>query len=152
MAVNLYRDRKNRAVYRDALRSHMRHGKPPVITEFGSCTFEGASDYGAAGFMIVDYGTELPTIPEGYARSEAEQAREIVELLGIFAEENVAGALVYNFLAQFDTHSDDPRQDLDMASHAIVKTMPGPEDAPLVWEPKQAFHAIAEIYGDRAGG
>ena len=150
VGVNLYRDRNNRPAYRDILHGHMGHGKPTVITEFGSCTFEGAGDYGAGGFQIVDYTTQPPTIPEGFTRSEETQAREIRELLTIFAEEGVAGAFVYNFLAQFDVHSDEQRHDLDTASHAIVKVRPGAEDAPLVWEPKQAFDVIAEIYGDHA--
>ena len=110
----------------------------------------GAGDYGAGGFQIVDYTTQPPTIPEGFTRSEETQAREIRELLTIFAEEGVAGAFVYNFLAQFDVHSDEQRHDLDTASHAIVKVRPGAEDAPLVWEPKQAFDVIAEIYSDHA--
>jgi hypothetical protein len=150
VGINLYRDRNNREAYRDILRGHMGQGKPTIITEFGSCTFEGAGDYGAGGFQIVDYATQPPTIPERFVRSEQTQAREIGELLAIFAEEGVAGAFVYNFLAQFDVHSDEPRHDLDTASHAIVKVMPGAADAPLVWEPKQAFDVIAEIYGDHA--
>ena len=146
--VNLYRDDSNRAGYRETLRGHMQHGVPLVITEFGACTFEGAGRYGGGGFMIVDYSVEPPRIPEGFVRSEAEQAREIAELLAIFSAEGVAGAFVYNFLSQFDFHADDPRRDLDMASHAIVKVREAAEDAPVEWEPKQAFHEIARIYDD----
>lgn len=146
--VNLYRDGNNRAAYREVLRGHMQHGVPLVITEFGTCSFEGAGNYGGGGFMIIDYSVDPPRIPEGFKRSEEEQAREIAELLGIFAEEGIAGAFVYNFLSQFDFHADDPRMDLDMASHAIVKVRAAAEDAPIEWEPKQAFNEIARIYGE----
>lgn len=146
--VNLYRDNNNRASYRETLRGHMQHGVPLVITEFGTCTFEGAGQYGATGFMIIDYSVEPPRVPEQFVRSEQEQAREIADLLDIFIGEGVTGAFVYNFLSQFDVHSDDPRQDLDMASHAIVKVRAVAGDAPLEWEPKQAFQEIARVYGE----
>lgn len=150
VGVNLYRDQRNHANYREVLRGHMDHDKPLVVTEFGCSTFEGAGQYGAGGFQIVDYTTLPPSIPEQFVRSEREQAREIVELLSIFEQEGISGAFVYNFLSQFDAYSDDPRRDLDTASHAIVKTMPGKADEPLTWEPKAAFHAIAEVYRDQA--
>lgn len=146
--VNLYRDSRNAANYVEELRRHKGHGVPLVITEFGTSTFEGAGQYGGGGFMIVDYTTEPPRIPEQFKRSEAEQAREIAALLEIFVAEGVNGAFVYNFLSQFDFHADDPRQDLDMASHAIVKVRAATEDAPVEWEPKQSFHEIARIYGE----
>jgi len=146
--VNLYRDSRNAATYVEELRRHLGHGVPLVITEFGTSTFEGAGQYGGGGFMIVDYTTAPPRIPEQFKRSEAEQAREIAALLEIFVAEGVGGAFVYNFLSQFDFHADDPREDLDMASHAIVKVRAAAEDAPVEWEPKQAFHEIARIYGE----
>jgi len=146
--VNLYRDSRNAATYREELRRHMGHGVPLVITEFGTSTFEGAAEYGGGGFAIVDYSVDPPRIPEPFKRSEEEQAREIAELLEIFRAEGVSGSFVYNFLSQFDFHADDPRQDLDMASHAIVKVRAAAEDAPIEWEPKQAFHEVARIYGE----
>lgn len=148
--VNLYRDQRNRANYREILRGHLGHGKPLVITEFGCSMFEGAGQYGAGGFEIVDYTTQPPSIPETFVRSEEEQARELVELLTIFEEEGVYGAFIYNFLSQFDVYSEDPQYNLDTASHAIVKTMPGGADAPLTWEPKLAFHAVADVYTQHA--
>ena len=148
VGVNLYRDASNRAHYRDLLRGYKEHGLPVVVTEFGLSTFEGAADAGAGGFMIVDYSTYPPTIPEQYVRSEQEQAREIAELLQLYAEEGIAGAFVYNFITPNEPHSPDPRSDIDMASHAIVKTLPGSPDGPVEWEPKLAFHEIARIYSE----
>lgn len=146
VGVNLYRDRTNRDAYRLQLQGHMSHGKPLVVTEFGCGTFEGAGEFGAASFMIVDYSVEPPRIPDQFVRSEEEQAREIAEQLQIFAEEGVEGAFVYNFLSQFDWHHEDPRRDIDMASHAIVKVAQTAADAPLTWEPKAAFHEVARLY------
>jgi hypothetical protein len=149
IGVNLYRDSSNRERYREVLRSYLDHEKPTVVTEFGCGTFEGARHSGAGSFMIVDYSTGVPRIPDGFVRSEEEQANELAELITLYAEEGIEGAFVYNFLAQFDFHRpDDPSQDIDMASHAIVKSMPGEPDAPIVWEPKLAFHEVAALYRD----
>ncbi len=151
VSANHYRSQKNYATYLDKLRRLMEHGKPVVITEFGSSTFEGAEKYGAMGYDIVDYEQDPPRVKAGFVRSEQTQAKEIAELLGIFEEEKIGGAFVYHFLSEDAPYSPDPSRDLDMASHAIVKVLESnPERGTIRWEPKLAFHAIARIYGREA--
>ena len=93
---------------------------------------------------IVEHVNGRPAgIKEGYVRDEDEQARYLVELLEVFDAEGVDSAFVYMFALNDYTHRpDDPRRDLDMASPGIVKVY---EDGS--WEPKAAFHALAEHYG-----
>ena len=148
VSANYYRDADNRSTYVDGLRKLRRHGKPVVITEFGCCTFVGAEQRGGMGFDIIDFEQSPPRIKDGYVRSEQTQATEIADLLRIYAEEKIDGAFVYQFLSEGEVHSADPRFDLDMASHAIVKCH-GIDLArgTIRWEPKLAYHEIARIYG-----
>jgi hypothetical protein len=68
------------------------------------------------------------------------------------ASTGMACAFIWLFeLCNFPYRPDgDPRDDLDRASPAIVKTLEGrhgntyPE---MTWEPKAAFTAIADCYG-----
>src|ERR1700678_2796409 len=78
VAVDLYRDKSNAAVYRDLLRGYARFAKPVVVTEFGCCTYAGAADAGGLGFAVLDYDTRPPYLKlnvTGLRRDEAEQAR-----------------------------------------------------------------------------
>lgn len=138
--------------YAAVLRSFVESGKPVVITEFGLVTFEGAAEMGGNGFMIVDWSTEPPTIPEGYVRSEQEQADDLLAMLDIFEAEGARGAFVFTFIEPDYPYSPDPVHDLDMASYGVVKAFPPDSgqgyDETGYWEPKLAFHAIAERYGE----
>lgn len=147
VSANYYRDADNRATYVEGLHKLRRHGKPVVITEFGCCTFEGAEQRGGMGFDIIDFEKSPPRIREGHVRSEQTQSDEIADLLRIYEEEKIDGAFVYQFLSESEVHSTDPRYDLDMASHAIVKSL-GIDLArgTVNWSPKLAFHEIAKIY------
>ncbi len=147
VSANYYRDAENRATYVEGLRQRQRYGKPVVITECGCCTFEGAEQRGGMGFDIIDFEQDPPRIREGYVRSEKAQANEIADLLRIYEEEKIDGAFIYQFLSEGEVHSPDPRYDLDMASHAIVKSH-GIDLArgKISWEPNLAFHEIAKIY------
>ena len=87
-------------------------------------------------------------------RDEAEQAAYVRELLEIYESEGIDTAFVYTF-ARYDLpHRDDPKLDLDMASAGIVKVFEGEHEArghrypDMSWEPKAAFDALAERYGD----
>lgn len=81
-------------------------------------------------------------------RSEETQATYLMELLDIFEAEMVRGAFVYTFLEE-SIHSADPRYDLDMASFGVVKLVSFEATAienGTYWEPKVAFHALAERF------
>jgi hypothetical protein len=137
--------------YAAALRPFVESGKPVVITEFGLCTFEGASEMGGTGFTIVDWSTEPPSLNGDYVRSEEEQATDLMAMLDVFEAEGVRGAFVFTFVDPSYTYSPDPKYDLDMASFGVVTTFPADTGQGYnetgYWEPKLAFHAIAERYG-----
>ncbi len=59
-------------------------------------------------------------------------------------------ATVYNFIEPDAPHRRDPRYDLDLASHRIVKPIWKRREQPTAgwhWEPKEAFDAVARHFG-----
>ena len=134
-----------------------RPGKPVAITEFGTAAYRGASDKGARAGEIVEWSetTIAPSRLRGdVERDETEQVTYLRELLDVFETEGVDSAFVFTFVAtQFPHRPDgDPRDDLDVGSYAIVKTLDsgrGTTYPDMPWEPKAAFAALAEVYGRR---
>src|SRR5690242_17448163 len=59
VAVDAYRDAGNAATFRDQVRGLFQHGKPVVVTEFGSCTYRGAGDRGGMGWAVLDERRQL---------------------------------------------------------------------------------------------
>jgi hypothetical protein len=149
VSVNLYRTASNAADYPALVRAYRTWNKPVAITEFGCCTFEGAADLGPLGWLIIDYSTPLPTITGNPVRSEAEQARYILELLDVHEAEGVYAAFPFTFMEATQPHSEDPLYDLDMASFAVVKLIRSEyadPTSPYVLRPKEAFRALARRY------
>lgn len=173
MSVDLYREASYRPWFDQALTGLFRHGKPVVITEFGCCSYRGAADAGGRGWQIVDVTKMPPELDGDYVRDEAEQAREVADLIGAFAAAGVDGAFVFTFIAPLSPYSDNPRHDLDMASYALVRscgnrmgelrelvpdarwdTGPGGRGTAypdLPWEPKESFRAVAAAYQALSG-
>jgi hypothetical protein len=154
MSVELIRSAEVAGQYRQAIRSLVAAGLPVAITGFGAATFHGAGDRGGRGMEIAEYDAETGApvrLTGDYVRDEEDQAQYLREVLGILDAEGVDGAFVYLFgLEAFPHRPDgDPRLDLDIASPAIVKTLQGRTGATypdMAWEPKAAFHAVAELY------
>jgi hypothetical protein len=154
VSVELIRNAEVAAQYQDGVRRLVAGGQPVAITGFGASAYAGAGDRGARGMEIVEYdeATQTPTRLDGeYVRDEAGQAASIREVLEIFAAEGVDSAFVWLFeLGNFPHRPDgDPRDDLDLASPAIVKTLEGRHGTTypdMTWEPKAAFAAIADCY------
>lgn len=146
VGLDHYRDAGNRATYAAELRDAGWHGKPVIVTEFGCCTYEGAQDAGGDGWSIVDWTGPAPRLKGRPVRSEQVQADTIADLLDLFPQAGVAGAFVYQFIDLGSPHSPDPQADLDTASYAIVRVAADDPDG-MAWQPKQAFHAIADRYG-----
>lgn len=151
VGVDYYIDANNRATYASDLRQYHEWGKPVIITEFGSTTYEGAEDAGGLGYNIVDWEQTPPALNGDFVRSEQTQADTIAELLSIYEAEGVAGAFVYTFIEPLLPYSPDPRYDLDMASYGVVKVFPDDSEQAYAatgsWEPKLAFDTIADFYG-----
>jgi hypothetical protein len=145
IGVNLYRMAGNAAAYEDTVRSLV-GDKPVVITEFGCAAHVGADRTGPAGFMIVKWLAEQPSIKPGHARDEQVQADYLTELVDVYERTGVHGAFAFTFaMPDFPHRPEDPKHDLDMAGFGVVKVSPGDGSQ---WTPKAAFHALARIYGD----
>ncbi|MEU4247064.1 hypothetical protein AB0F15_06600 [Amycolatopsis sp. NPDC026612] len=145
-AVDLYRSAANAGDYAQCVRSHLGHGKPLVITEFGCCTHRGAADAGGMGWTIVDFEADPRALKGDHVRDEAGQAAYFTELMDVFEAEGVHGAFWFTFAAYECPADPDPRRDLDLAGYGAVKVLKGPEGTAypgLAWEPKEVFHAIA---------
>lgn len=151
VSVDLYRSAEIADQFTDGVRTLVAQGKPVAITEFGSATWRGAGDAGARGLEIVQYDevTGEPVRLDGeYARDEAGQAAYLRELLDVFEAEGVDSAFVFLFALYDHPHrpDGDPRDDLDLASYGIVKVFENRDTAPVPWEPKAAFAALADHY------
>jgi len=158
VSVELIRNADVAHHYRDGVRSLVAAGKPVAVTGFGASAYAGAGDRGARAMEIVEYdeASQTPLRLDGeYIRDEAGQAANIREVLEIFNTEGVDSAFIWLFeLGNFPHRPDgDPRDDLDLASPAIVKTLEGRHGdtyPDMTWEPKAAFSAVADCY--RASG
>jgi hypothetical protein len=152
VSVDAYRDAGNAASFAADLRRQQRPGKPVAVTEFGCCCYAGAADRGGMGWAIVDADADPPQLDGDYVRDDQEQVRYLQELLPAFTEAGVDAAFWFTFAAYEAPHSDNPRQDLDLASYGVVQMLGGgPEagdgaEAGLGWVPRPAFAALARAY------
>lgn len=167
VGVDHFRDARAEPRYVNTIERLLAHGKPVVVTEHGMRTYRGADRDGNLGTGIVDPTTLLlhlvplvgrlirPRIKGRHVRDEALQARRIVEDLSILDAAGVDGAFVCTFLEARSFHDPDPRYDLDMGALSLVKTYAnghGTVYPDMTWEPKEAFHAVADFYGEQAAG
>jgi len=149
VSLDYYRGKQNKDSYGQRLKRHFAHGKPVIVTEVGLCTYQGAEDAGARGFMIVDPKNQQQ-LNGDYVRDESLQARELMDMLQILEGAGVDGAFVFTLVSPVLTHSEDPRRDLDMASYSLVKSYAdehGTTFPDMLWEPKESFKAVADYYG-----
>lgn len=144
VSVDAYRDAANRDAYPDLLRGLSRHGKPVVITEFGCAAYRGAAAKGGLAWTAVEGRGHSRRLRAGIERDEAEQARELSELLAVAAACGVDGAFIYTYVAPSYPSSLQPSQDLDAASFALLRSWPDGQT-----EPKAAYRAVADAF---AGG
>jgi hypothetical protein len=149
VCTDLYRDARVREVFAGLLRRFFAFNRPVVITEFGCCTYHGASEAGGMGWTILDYEKTPLQLKGAYVRDEAEQARELTEVLTIFDEAGVDGAFIMTFVDPLHPYREDPQYDLDMASYGLVKSYEnqrGTTYPEMAWEPKEAFKAVSDFY------
>jgi hypothetical protein len=154
VSVELIRSAEVAGQFREGVRNLVAGGKPVAITGFGTAAYRGAGDRGARSMEIVEYdqNTGAPVRLNGqYIRDEAGQARYLADLLEVFDTEGVDSAFVFLFaLDNFPHRPDgDPRDDLDLASPGIVKTLEdrhGETYPDMTWEPKAAFTTLAQYY------
>lgn len=89
VSVDLYRGAQLKDRFTDVLHRYFAFERPVAITEFGCCTYRGAADAGDRGFAILDISAQdrqstPPRLNGSYIHDEAEQARELTEMLSIF--------------------------------------------------------------------
>lgn len=151
-----YRDAQTADRLADGLRALTAHGKPAAVTEFGCTTYRGAADAGGRGDAVVawDDRARPARFTRPVARDEQEQADYLCELIDVFDESAVEAAFVHTF-ARYDLpHTGADDRDFDKASFGVVKVLDGDRTSTaypnLPWEPKAAFHALAEYGRNRA--
>ncbi|WP_327694795.1 abortive phage infection protein [Streptomyces sp. NBC_00459] len=154
IGIDYYSYYPNKADYVRELRRFLRWGKPLAITEFGTCTYEGAPQGGGGmGWNVVDYDKVPQEIKGDLVRSERAQAAYLVDLLDVFESMGLYAAMAFEFgTADAEHRADNPRFDIDMASYGInkaVKDRPGDPSSPWHWERKEAFRALARRYACR---
>ncbi len=143
-----YRDATTAASFPGTLAAMLALGKPLAVTEFGCAPYRGAADRaGHGGVVEFDEGGRPVRLAAGLVRDEDEQARYLRELLDDYDTGGVDTAFVYTFACRNLPTRDDPTRDYDLGSYGIVKVC---ADDPRAWQPKAAFHALAE-YGRHRG-
>ena len=142
VGIDAYRDADTRAGFADTLAGYGRHGKPVVVTEFGCATFHGAADMGSMAWTVADRSSSPTRLKPGTVRDEAEQARELADLLHSYDAAGLEGAFIYTLVAPSYPTNGDAELDLDAASYALLRTWSDGRH-----ERKEAFHAVAAVYG-----
>jgi hypothetical protein len=151
-----YRDATTAPGWRTGLRAQTSQGKPFAVTKFGCAPYRGAADRGSRSGEIVEWDEHARPVrlTDALVRDEDEQARYLLELLGIYEEGGVDAAFIYTFARRDLPTSPDPARDFDLASMGIVKVLEGGRTGTtysgLPWEPKVAFHALADYGRARA--
>ncbi len=151
VGIDHYRASYNKKTYIKQLRRYFMYGKPVAVLEFGCCSYKGAAEKGAGGFMILSVKDGMPYIKGNYERDETVQADYITEVLGLLKPENICGAFVFTFVMPSSKFNTDPHYDIDMASFGIVKPLdPLDENSyqGLLWVPKESFYRLAKHYRD----
>jgi hypothetical protein len=153
-----YPDARTAGRLADGLRALTAHGKPAAVTEFGCTTYRGAGDSGQGDSVIEwDDRARPARFTAPVVRDEYEQARYLREILRVFDQSAIDAAFVNTF-ARYDLRHDDADddRDFDKASFGIVKVLgsgrTGTAYPGLPWEPKAAFHALADYGRTRAEG
>ncbi|MFB4422764.1 hypothetical protein C5F59_016910 [Streptomyces sp. QL37] len=160
-----YRDAGNADRLADGLRALTSHGRPAAVTEFGCAPFRGGAAVASRADEVVEWDDRArpARFTRPVVRDEQEQADYVRELLGVFDDSGIEAAFVYTF-ARYDlpdagttgTGTDDLDLDLDFdkASFGVVRVLTdgrtGTAFPGLPWEPKAAFHALAEYGRGRA--
>lgn len=146
-----YRDAQTGDRLADGIRALTAHGKPAAVTEFGCTTYRGAADVAGRGDAVIEWGdgARPARFTTPVTRDEREQAAYLHELLAYYDTSGLEAAFVNTF-ARYDLpHSKAEDRDFDKASFGIVKVLDGGHTGTtypgLPWEPKAAFHVLAEF-------
>ncbi len=142
VGIDAYRDAHTRAGFSEKLDGYLSHGKHVVVTEFGCATFRGAADMGSMAWTMADRSSSPAQLKPGTVRDEAEQVRELADLLRTYDAASLEGGFIYTLVAPSYPSNPNAELDLDAASYCLVRTWSDGRT-----EPKEAFHAVAAAYG-----
>lgn len=151
VGIDHYRASFNKKTYTKQLRGYSMYGKPVAVLEFGCCTYKGAAEKGAGGFMILGLKDGAPCIKGNYVRDETVQADYIIEVLDLLKPEKIYGAFVFTFVMPSSKFNPDPKHDIDMASFGIVKpfdSASGNSYKGMPWLPKESYYRLGKYYKD----
>jgi hypothetical protein len=152
VSVDAYRDKSNAGTLDQQLASLFVHGKPVVVTEFGCCTYRGAGDRGACGWMILENQGHGEQLDRDYIRDEGEQVTYLRELVEIYGRHGIDNAFWFTFASWNRPHRQGVRKDLDVASFGVVKVVDQQTSIPQnCWEPKAVFAEFSRIADLRLG-
>jgi len=121
VGIDYYSFFPHRRDYVRELSQYLRWGKPLAICEFGTCAYRGAPEQGGMAWDVVDYDKQPPELVRHLVRSERTQADYLIQLLDVFESMGLYAAMAFEFVTPDAPHRREPRYDLDMASHGIVK-------------------------------
>ena len=144
VSADAYLDRSNTGAIDEQIDALMTHGRPVVVTEFGCCTYRGAGDRGAGGWMILEREGEDQRLNGDYVRDEGEQVSYLLKLLEIYERHGIDTAFWFTFASWNRPHRQDARTDLDLASFGVVKMI---DDN--CWGRKAVFDELARVARDR---
>lgn len=90
VGANLYLNKYNKNIFENLIDEYKGYKKPFVVTEFGCCTFTGASDYGGSGWY---YASKNKVVYD-----EKEQANTIEKCINIFKKNGVEGSFLLGYV------------------------------------------------------
>jgi hypothetical protein len=162
VAVNHYRQAGPAHRYEAVLARLMAIGKPVAITELGFVACRDAenpaflSTLNATPLSLLGLGVPAvgrlfrPRVRTIQTRDEAAQARLLIDQLEDLDRVGVDSTFVMSFSFPLAPYDEDPRHDLDASTLSIVRALSsgqhGTTFPDMPWEPKQAFHALAEFH------
>jgi hypothetical protein len=165
IGVDHYWAEKIKDQYADMVKPLFTYGKPVINTGFGFSTTT-APVSGVASTLGNVNGLSLalhqqpgigrfirPKLKVIDERSEALQAKRLVDNLRLIDKAGFSGAFIDMFIFPLRPYSDTPKYDLDRESSSLVEYFEGGKHGTsypdMTWEPKEAFRAVAEYYGKR---
>jgi hypothetical protein len=147
VGLDAFRGLRNAPTYRDDLRKEFAHGKPVAIMEAGCCTYQGAGDYGGAGWYMAKEADGVTLKPD-LVRDEGEQVRYLDDLMTVFEEEGVDSAFWFSFVGFATPHRRWPLCSVTVGRPALDSVTPsaGPQAGAgdhnvLIWPPSMVNSA-----------
>ena len=163
IGVDHYWGEKIKDRYIDMVKPLFTYGKPVINTGFGFNTTTApvtgmASTLGDTPYLAQFLHQQpiigrfiRPKLKVVNERSEATQAKRLVDNLTLLDKAGFNGAFIDTFIFSLNPYSDIPKYDLDRANSSLVKYFEdgrhGTTYPDMRWEPKEAFRAVARYYG-----